>query len=224
MKIKQIRQIITLMLVLLLAAQCLPAAKKKKKEVLFPKREYVKRHSEVFFKSVSLTSPVVAKVEFFAKSQAYLSAYMAFSPYIAKHAYLKKLLPRFEKDNKEAIELFNGYKKQIKIENRAHYIAKLKITRLKLYLLLLYTLDKDYQGNALSGDDCFRYWNILLMLTKKAYKDKSKSTGNAALLTVSSHLVFFKKHKKWQKKAKKILKKTKHTAAPDKDAQLVLSI
>ena len=70
---------------------------RKKKEILFPGREYVKKHSEVFFKKVDTKHPVIAKVDFFTRSGAYLSAYLNLTIYVIKNNYLKEMLPLFGK-------------------------------------------------------------------------------------------------------------------------------
>lgn len=220
----RINRCIIMPLVILLVLPCLAGSKKKKHEVLFPKREYVKRQSEIFFKAVSMNSPVIEKVVFFAKSEAYLSAYMAFSPYIHKHPWFNKLLIAFEAGNKELIEQFKEHSKHITIENYGTYPAKLTIDNWKLYLLVVQAIVRDYHQNILSGDAAFRYWNVLYHITENAFKDKSKTPVNAAILTASSHLVFFKKHKKWQKKAKKILKKITKAGSLPKDIDAILNM
>lgn len=219
-----IQSIIVLLVVIGLTLPVLAGAQKKKKEILFPKREYVRRHSEIFFKAVSMNSPVVEKVVFFAKSEAYLSAYMAFSPYLIKHPWFRKLIPVFEAQNKELIQQFREHSKKINIENYGTYPGKLNADNLKIYLLVMHAIIRDYHENTLSGDAAFRYWNILFHLTQKAYKDKSKTPVNAAILTASSHLVFFKKHKKWQKKAGKILKKARKTKPLPQDIEQILTL
>jgi hypothetical protein len=50
-------------------------------------------------------------------------------------------------------------------------------------------------------------WNILWRITEHVFKKGEKTAEHAAILNLSSHFVFFKKHKKWQKKAARILKK-----------------
>ncbi len=219
MKRKAAVKIIIVLFALLI---CQPGlAAKKEKEVLFPRREFIKKYSRRFFKKVNLTQPLVAKVDFFARSNAYLSAYLAFAPFLDKHPYLKKILPHFEAVNKIEIEQFDHYKKEIGILNFMNYQEKLKAGKLTFYLSVLYTLVNDYHGNELSGDMAFRMWNILLNLTESAYKDKHKTAENAALLTVSSYFIFFKKHKKWLKRAKKILKKLTPAHITGKNARLV---
>ena len=179
----------------------------KDDEVLFPRREYVKRQSELFFKQVSLNQPLVEKVAFFANSNAYLSAYMAFSPYLEKQAFFKKLFSEFEMKKKERIKQFKESQKSLTIENYPQFLKKMGCGKTTLALTILYSLVVEYRGNSLSGDTAFRLWNVFLKLTEAAFEEKEKLLDNAALLTMASHLVFFKKVKKWQKQSQKILKK-----------------
>ncbi|MCP5047518.1 MAG: hypothetical protein GY940_10125 [bacterium] len=197
---------------------------KKKKEILFPRREYIKKQSRLFFKQMNMNHPLVEKVDFFARSKAYLSAYLAFSPFLVKHPFLKKILPWFEGEHKPLIEKFSQYKRDISIGNYPGYLELLKITKLQLYLLSLHMLVNDYQTNMLSGDSAFKLWNIMLKLSKSTYKDKNKTVENAALLKLSSHFIFFKKYKKWQKKAAKILKKINLSSITDKTIRTVLEL
>jgi hypothetical protein len=199
---------IIFILVLMLLGQMVTEAKKKQ-EILFPKREYVKKQSLLFFKQVNLNHPFISKVEFFARSNAYLSAYIAFSPFVAKSIYFKKILPPFVQKNKTLIDKFEQLKKKLTIETHTYDMKNFQAGKLTYYLLILHTLVQDNSENKLSGDMAFRLWNILLRLTKVTFKEKENSIENAALLSVASHLNFFKKSKKWLKKAKKILKKQK---------------
>jgi hypothetical protein len=196
---------------------------RKKSEVLFPGREYVKKQSEVFFKKVDTKHPSITKVDFFTRSEAYLSAYLNLTIYVIKNNYLKEKLLLFEKENLPYIEKFNQYKQKLKIENYLGVRDELKVTHLKFYLLVLYTLFNDYQNNKLSGNNAFILWNILLAITESTYKSRNKTAENAAILEISSHFVFFKKHKKWQKKAKKMLRKIDLKSAADKDVQAVFT-
>jgi hypothetical protein len=202
------KHIIISVLVLLMVGQIWAEAKKKQ-EILFPKREYIKKQSILFFKQVNLGQPLISKVEFFARSNAYLSAYMAFSPIIAKSNYFKKILTPFAENNRDLIEKFAELKKKLAIESYAYDLKNLGCGKVTFFLLILHTLVEDNIANKLSGDMAFRLWNIILRLTQTTYKEKEKSIQNAALLTLSSHLIFFKKSNKWLKKAKKILKKQK---------------
>jgi hypothetical protein len=148
---------------------------RKKSEVLFPGREYVKKHSEVFFKKVDTKHPVIAKVDFFTGSEAYPSAYLYLTIYVIKNNYLKEMLPLFGKENPLYIEQFNQYKQRLKLENYLNARKELNVTHLKFYLLVLYTLFNDYQNNKLSGNNAFNLWNIMLAITENTYKNRNKT-------------------------------------------------
>lgn len=194
----------------------------EKEEVLFPDREYVKKVSELFFKKIDLTLPEVAKVDFFARSQAYPSAYLALSPIVAKNPYFKALLEQFVTTNPSGIEAFKEYKGSIILDNYAQYFDKLNVSPFTFYLLIIHTLITDFQDNRLSGEVSFRLWNVALALTESAYTGKDKKVAeNAALLRVASRLTFFKAAKKWQKKALNGLKKIKPETITDKDIRFV---
>jgi hypothetical protein len=179
------------------------AYSRKKSEVLFPEREYVKKHSLVFFKKVNIEHPAIPRVAFFTRSDAYLSAYLYLTTYITKNAFFKEMLPSFQQENLQYIEAFNRNKQKLKIENYLDIQKELKMNNLKFYLSILYTLFTDHQKNKLSGNDAFKLWNILLAITESAYKGKPKTGENAEVLKISAHFVFFKKYKKWQKKGVK---------------------
>jgi len=181
------------------------SAGKEDKEVLFPKREYLKKMSQVFFKKVDLSLPLVEKVDFFARSEAYPSAYLALSPYLVKHAYVSALFSSFEVENYALLDVFKSYREEITMDNYPVYFSKLTVGKYKFYLLILYTLTRDFQENRLSGEIAFQFWNVLLRLTESALKEKENHADNAALLAVSARLIFFKDCKKWQKKAQKLL-------------------
>lgn len=198
------------------------SAAKKKKQILFPKREYVKRHSRLFFKEVSLTLPVISKVDFFARSEAYPSAYLQLSVYLSKHSYSKTLLPQFAKDHAPLIEAFGSLKKEMKPEQFTEMQEKLKIGKVTFYLLVLHTLVNDHTLNRLSGGDAFKLWNVVLYMTQQSYKGKKKTVEDAAILTASARLIFFKKYKKWLKRAAKILKKVDLNGIDNKDVLLIL--
>ena len=209
-------------MILLAAASQTYTCPREEKEALFPGREYVKKQSEVFFKKVDTKHPSITKVDFFTRSEAYLSAYLNLTIYVTKNSYLKEILPLFEKENRLYIEKFNKYKEKVKLENYFYTGKELKVTSLKFYLLVLYTLFNDYQNNELSGNNAFNLWNILLAITESTYKNRNKTAENAAILEISSHFVFFKKHKKWQKKARKMLKKIDMESISDKDVIPIL--
>lgn len=198
------------------------SAARKKKQILFPQREYVKRQSRLFFKEVSLTQPIISKVDFFARSEAYPSAYLQLSVYLSKHRYSRTLLPRFAKDRGPLIGAFANLKKEMKLEQFAETQEKLKIGKVTFYLLILHTLVNDHNLNRLSGEDAFKLWNVVLHMTKQSYKGKNKTVEDAAILTASARLIFFKKYKKWLKKAGKILKKVDLNGIDDRDVLLVL--
>ena len=195
---------------------------RKKSQVLFPEREYVKKHSQLFFKKVDTKHPVISKVDFFTRSRAYPSAYLYLTIYVTKNNYVKEMIPLFEKDNRLYIEKFNQHIQKLKIENYPGIREELKVNQLKFYLSVLYTLFSEYQNNKLSGNNAFKLWNILLAIIESAYKNRNKTVENAAILEFSSHFIFFKKHKKWQKKAGKILKEVDMASITNKDAVLLL--
>lgn len=222
MKIKKVLTGVTV-LVIVLSQMVLGAPRKK--EILFPKREYVNRVSKVFFKKVNIEQPLISKSIFFARSQAYRSAYIHLTHFIIKNNYYMGLLPRIKQAVEKHTESFDELKDTISIEHCLTFHEKMKITRLTFYFLVLHTLVDDYNNNRLSGTRAFRSWNILLNLTLDAYK-KRKTLEDAAILEISSHFIFFKKYKKWQKRSKKIIKKHKKKHPNDKgdsNCQLVLN-
>jgi hypothetical protein len=194
-----------------------------KKGVLFPKREYIKKHSIKFFKNVNLTFPLISRVDFFVRSKAYRSAYINLSEVISKNRYLGEIMPRFEENNRELIDMFNEkYKKELRLEIYPLWLGEKKVSKIKFHLLLIYSIYNDYLNSKLSGDNAFKLWNFFLKMTEAAYKDKEKTAERAAILSLSSHFVFFKKAKKWQKKAGKILRKLSASSFDDPDIALVL--
>ena len=211
------------LILLLVMTAVLPMAANpdKRSEELFPEREYIKRQSEAFFKKVDTQHPVISRVEFFTSSEAYLTAYMNLTVYISKNNYLEEILPLFAEDNYALLETFSETLEKLKIGNYKVIQNELNMGSLKFYLAVLYALDNEYQRNRLSGGRAFTLWNILLAITENAYRQKENPAQNGAILEVSSHLVFFKQHKKWRKKAKKLAKKTDPDAANDKDIALI---
>lgn len=194
-----------------------------KKDVLFPKREYIKKHSEVFFKNINLNFPPIARVDFFVRSNAYRSAYINLSESISKNQYLGEIMPRFEENNRGLIDMFNEkYKEKFRVDVYPRWLEEEKVSKLKFQLLVIYSIYNDYHNSALSGDNAFRLWNIFLKMTEAVYKDKEKTAEKAALLRFSSHFVFFKKAEKWKKKADKILRKLPAASLNDPDVLLVL--
>lgn len=216
------RKAVVLFIMLALAAPAGAWASGKKKEILFPKREYVKRHSRLFFKEVSLTLPIISKVDFFARSEAYPSAYLQLSNYLSKHSFAKTLLPRFAENRASLIESFDTIKKELKLEQFTEMREKLKTGKVTFYLLVLHTLVNDHALNRLSGETAFKLWNVVLHMTQQSYKGKKKTVEDAAILTASARLIFFKKYKKWLKKAGKILKKADQKEIDDRDVLLIL--
>jgi hypothetical protein len=203
------------MIRILAISLCLPmtlsilAAPKKKKEILFPQREYVKEQSRDFFKNVDLEHPSLAKVEFFTRSETYLSAYLNLTVFLVKNKPLQEILIAFEKNHHLAVDAFNKSLQKLEIENYPQIQKELQMPDLTFYHSLICALSRDYQNNRLSGNEAFRLWNILLQITENIFKKGKKTAEHAAILEMSSHFSFFKKHKKWQKKAAKILKKIK---------------
>jgi len=218
------RKAVIFLLVAVMAAQSgmLATAAAKKKEILFPQREYIKRHSRLFFKEVSLTLPIISKVDFFARSEAYSSAYLELSIYLSKHSYSKTLLPQFAESHGPLIEAFDTLKKEMTLEQYGETQVKLKTGKTAFYLLVLYTLVSDYNKSRLSGETAFKLWNVVLQMTLQSYRGKKKTVEDAAILTASARLICFKNYKKWLKKAAKILKKVDLNRIADKDALLVL--
>jgi hypothetical protein len=201
----------------------IPIGAQKDKMVLFPEREYVKRHSEIFFKKVNLGFPPLSRVEFFVKSETYPSAYINLSETISKNEYLQKILPRFAEQNYSLIEIFNNqFKGNLTIETYPQTLKKLNISEVKFHLLIVHTIYNDYHKSRLSGDNAFKLWNILLKSTETAYKAKGNPVEKAAILSLSSHFVFFNKTEKWKKKARKLLKKIPLSSINDPDALLIL--
>jgi hypothetical protein len=199
----------------------LQAAPRKQKEVLFPDREHVRAISKVFFKKVNLTLPAIEKVEFFTRTETYYSAYIHLTVFILKSRYYKGLLPRFAKNNVALIEKFNKFKHDLRVDNYDVFQEQLRVSNLTFYLLCLHALAKDYTTNKLSGNNAFKLWNLILYFTEKAQKVRKKNAGVAALLTVSSNMIFFKKYKKWEKMAAKILKRISLEDAGE-DVKLIL--
>lgn len=214
---------IAAVLCLVVLGSVFPAAAQKDKMVLFPEREYVKKHSEIFFKKVNLGFPLLSRVEFFVKSETYPSAYINLSETISKIEYLQKILPRFGEQNYSLIESFNDqFKETLTIETYPQTLKKLNISEVKFHLLLVHTIYDDYKKSRLSGDNAFKLWNILLKSTETAYKEKGNPVEKAAILSLSSHFVFFNKAEKWKKKAQKLLKKIPLSSINDPDASLIL--
>jgi hypothetical protein len=174
---------------------------------LFPRKDYVDKHSKVFFKKVNLTQPLIAKVEFFVRTETYLSAYIDLAVFIVKNDYFSALVPVIEKEFPSFIEQFASYKKELQVENYTEYMKKQGMSKFGFYLSAIYTLSVDYNNNMLSGDDAFRLWNILSDIIDTTYKEDGKTLEDAAVLKVASHFIFFKNYNKWEKKAAKILKK-----------------
>jgi hypothetical protein len=200
-----------------------PIGAQKGKMVLFPEREYVRKHSEIFFKKVNLGFPPLSRVEFFVKSETYPSAYINLSEAITKNEYLQKILPRFGEQNYSLIESFNGqFKEALTIETYPQTLKKLNISEVKFHLLLVHTIYNDYHKSRLSGDNAFKLWNILLKLTETVYKEKGNPVERAAILSLSSHFAFFNKAEKWKKKARKLLKKIPLSSINNPDAVLIL--
>lgn len=217
------RKLIIFISVLLLGAISGVHAHNQKKTVLFPEREYIRKHSEVFFKKMNLKFPLISRVNFFVRSSAYRSAYINLSETITKNHFLKEILPRFRENNQSLIDTFNEkYKKDLAIESYGQQLQELNITKVKFHLLVVFTICNDYLNSKLSGTNAFKLWNILLKMTETAYKEKGNTTERAAVLSLSSHFVFFKKAKKWQKKARKILKKIPVNSIDDADVLLIL--
>jgi len=217
------RKAITIALCLFLVGIHAYGAAKKKKTVLFPEREYINKHSVLFFKKVNLSFPPISRVDFYVKSGTYRSAYINLTETVTKNQYLKEILPRFGEDNRSLIETFDEkYKKNLEIETYPQVLQQLKITHVKFHLLLVYTIINDYNTSSLSGKNAFKLWNILLKTTEKAYKEKGKTADRAAILSLSSHFVFFKKAKKWEKKARKIMKKIPPGPIDNPDVLLIL--
>lgn len=217
------RKAITIGLCLFLLGIHGAEAATKKKMVLFPEREYIKKHSGPFFKKVNLTFPPISRVAFYVKSGTYRSAYINLTEAVTKNEYLKEILPRFGEDNRSLIETFNEkYKKDLRIETYPQVFEQLKIGNVKFHLLLIHTLINDYNTSSLSGKNAFKLWNILLKTTDKAYKEKGKNAEKAAILGLSSHFVFFKKAKKWEKKARKIMKKIPPDSIDNRDVLLII--
>jgi len=194
------------------------------KKTLFPQREYVKKQSEKFFKKVDLKHPLIPKVNFFASSEAYPSAYLNLTVYLLKNNYLKDLLKVLADEGIIPYTKFNDIGMDLKIENHSDYQRKMGVNDLRFYLTVMFILHRDYQQNQLSGDRAFKLWNILSAIIEDSYKHGKKNVENGAILEISSHLVFFKKHKKWQRKAKKILKKTSPDTIEDNDIKLILKL
>lgn len=216
---------IAAVLCLVVLSTVFPAAAQKDKMVLFPEREYVKKHSELFFKKVNLGFPPLSRVEFFVKSETYPSAYINLSETITKNRYLEKILPWFGEQNYSLIETFNEkFKETLTIETYPQTLKQLNISNVKFLLLLVHTIYDDYHKSRLSGDNAFKLWNILLNSTETAYKEKDNPVERAAVLRLSSHFVFFKKAEKWKKKAQKLLKKIPLSSINDPDALLILGI
>lgn len=217
------QKVITIVLCLLLLGIYTAEAAKKKKMVLFPEREYIKKHSVPFFKKVNLTFPPISRVDFYVKSGTYRSAYINLTETVTKNEYLKTILPRFGENNRSLIDTFNEkYKKDLEIESYPQVLEALKISKVKFHLLLIHTLINDYNGSSLSGKNAFKLWNIFLKITEKTYKKKGNTAEKGAVLGLSSHFVFFKKAKKWEKKARKIIKKIPPDSIDDPDVLLIL--
>lgn len=197
-----------------------------KKKVLFPEREHMKKHSEIFFKEVNLTFPPISKVAFFVRTGTYNSAYINLTYFISKADFIKPIYPNFLEKNRELVETFNQtHKAKLTVRNYLEIQKKLNLEKapVKFYLLLLTTLLEDYQGNRLSGKNAFKTWYILLKLTESAYKQKEKTIERAAILKLSSRMVFFRRAEKWKKKSAKILKKLPPGTTKTPDQQLILS-
>jgi len=104
-------------------------SRKEKNDVLFPRREYVRITSEAFFKHVNMSHPLIAKVDFFARSNAYLSAYLELALFLEKHPHINKILPAFAALNKDIsayIERFTELKQDISETNYRGYVLRLK--------------------------------------------------------------------------------------------------
>lgn len=189
---------------------------------LFPEREKIEKQSKLFFKKVDLHAPALTKVDFYVQSGRFLPAYLCLSEYMAKSPFLEKLLLRFKEKNLPFIEEFNRHKISLKTENYHDVIRKSGISRLKFFLLVLFSICDDYSKNILFGSDAYHQWNILLSLTEAAYKAKSSAAESTALLYISATFTFFKRFKKWQKQVKKNLEKIDLKAITDEDVRLVL--
>lgn len=195
----------------------------ERKETLFPEQDYVTHYSKSFFKKVNLSQPLISNAEFFVRTETYLSAYIYLAIFVVKNDYYGKLIPQIEANHESLIKQLGELKKEIRIENYPSYIVKLNTGKLSFFLSLIALMVRDYNNNALSGEDAFRVWNILFDMITQVYKGKTKDPEDAALLEAATHFIFFKDYVKWDKKASKIMKKIDKTTLTNADVLFILN-
>lgn len=108
--------------------------------------------------------------------------------------------------------LFNEkFKGELRLENYEWASRELGLAGkpLTFYLLLLYTIRNDYRYNTLSGRNAFAMWNVVLLLTKNAYKSEKGFTPaeRAGVLKTAAHLVFFRDAAIWGKRGESLARK-----------------
>ncbi len=201
--------LVTALMLLSLSLASLAYGQKLKKMILFPDREYIKKHSDLFFKKVNLSFPPISRVEFFVRTATYPSAYIYLTRHITAMPVFKEITGPFTEKNRETMDRFaETTKKNIRLEGYQALTKELKVSKAQLYLLAMSVLFEEYPGNRLSGNRAFKMWNIMQLLTEDVYKNKKvPPRDRLVILALSSRLVFFKKALKWEKKSKKLLKK-----------------
>ncbi len=178
--------------------------------ILFPKREKINRQSSLFFKQIILGLPQLKAISFSVKYKNYFSAYINLSRILTKTQFFIDCFAEFEDDYTQNIETFNKIADKVNFDNYSKMKEEIAFDDFEIFTIILYRLYDNYKNNKLSGNMSYRFWNIILKISKATLKKKNLEWKDYAVLKLSSKLFFFKDKINYNKKSVKFKNQIKN--------------